>query len=194
MGFREALETFFYGIKLLDQKKANYDAHKHSSGMKSLNLIIPTIAALLGFLPTSTAFSFTQTLRPAKGVTTRTSSNLYSTSSRRDVLSTSAAFATSLIMSPPLPSFAAAGGPGSDASKPIVVLGASGKTGRIIVDKLTSRSLHVLACTRSGSSTAFPSSPYLSQAACDVTSLESLTKAVSSASACVFAGEPFAAA
>lgn len=156
--------------------------------MTKLTTPFLTLALVLALIAPTSAFSVVK--HPPTPSAMRVSTSLFASSpssSRRDVLSTSAAVASGLIMTPALPSFAASGGPGSDPSKPIVVLGASGKTGRIIVDKLTSRSLYVKACTRSGSSSAFSPSTYLSQGSCDVTSLDSLSSAVSSASACVFA-------
>ena len=106
--------------------------------------------------------------------------------SRRDVLtSTTSAASAALVASLPLDAWAADPKLGTK-DRPIVVLGSSGKTGKLIVEKLLSLNLHTLAASRSGTST-FPPSPYLTNTQVDVTSPSSLTSTLSSCSGCVFA-------
>jgi len=135
------------------------------------------IRLLISLLALSSASAFAPTVRKA-----RTTS--LSAVSRRDVLASSAAATIPLLANLPLAAWADEGIGTKD--KPIVVLGSSGKTGKLIVNKLVALNLYTTAATRSGSS-SFPSSPYLSTAVCDVTSPTSLTDALKSASACVFA-------
>lgn len=107
---------------------------------------------------------------------------------RRDVLNQLLAVGLSTqIITPTLVQAATAGGIGSSADKPIVVIGAGGRVGKLCVETLASRGLHVCATTRSGRNVLDNDSKYVSYASADVTKYESVSNALKGASGCIFA-------
>lgn len=112
---------------------------------------------------------------------------------RREALlaSTSSLLAGGLFLSTmnPAPAFAAdaAASIGSSADKPIVVLGAGGKVGKLCTQILADKGLYVKATTRSGRQILDSESPYVAYGPCDVTSSESLSAALAGASGVIFA-------
>ncbi len=76
--------------------------------------------------------------------------------------------------------------PGSDPQKPIVVVGAGGKTGRIIVEKLSKRGLYVKGVTRSGRDLEIGGST-VTYGSGDVTKPETLDAALQGAGGVIFA-------
>ncbi len=76
---------------------------------------------------------------------------------------------------------------GSSQDKPIVVLGAGGRVGKLCVEILASRGLYVCATTRSGRRVIDNGSSYVSYAPADVTKYESVSNALKGASGCIFA-------
>jgi len=76
---------------------------------------------------------------------------------------------------------------GSDASKPIAVIGAGGKCGKLSCEILMKKKLYARAITRSGRSVLDTSTDYVSYAPGDVTNYESIKEAVKGCSGVIFA-------
>lgn len=82
-------------------------------------------------------------------------------------------------------SFAAAGAVGSSSSAPIVVVGAGGKTGRLVLEKLKARGLYAVGVTRNGRDLGIGGST-ISYGSGDVTKVDTLQSAFKGASGVVF--------
>lgn len=76
---------------------------------------------------------------------------------------------------------------GSDASKPVAVIGAGGKCGKLSCEILMKQKLYSRAITRSGRSVLDADSEYVSYAPGDVTNYESIKEAVKGCSGVIFA-------
>lgn len=117
---------------------------------------------------------------------------------RRDALIGGAATITPLILSPQQASWAANN---NDASAPIAILGASGRTGALCVASCLRRGLNVKALTRSGTwppnkidlsavgfdGDATSSNPLLTIDACDVKDADALAASISGCRAVIYA-------
>ncbi len=76
---------------------------------------------------------------------------------------------------------------GTDAQKPISIIGAGGKVGNLCTNILNKQGLYTRAITRSGRKTLEDDSNYVSYASGDVTSYEAIKKAVEGSSGVIFA-------
>jgi hypothetical protein len=76
---------------------------------------------------------------------------------------------------------------GTDALKPISVIGAGGKVGNMCTELLTKQGLYTRAVTRSGRTTLSEDSKFVTYASGDVTNYEAIKKAVDGSSGVIFA-------
>lgn len=76
---------------------------------------------------------------------------------------------------------------GTDALKPISIIGAGGKVGSICTDLLNKKGLYTRAITRSGRKILGDDSQYVSYASGDVTNYEVIKKAIDGSSGVIFA-------
>jgi uncharacterized protein YbjT (DUF2867 family) len=76
---------------------------------------------------------------------------------------------------------------GASPERPIVILGAGGKCGKLCTQILADKKLYVRAATRDGRQVLGADSPYVTYGVCDVTNFQSLNEAVSRSSGVIFA-------
>lgn len=157
------------------------------------------VVILLAFLThQGTAFVLLQPPRPASinvRATTAITTACYATSNtestndgvnRRHVLNQITAFSLATQLLTPAAAQAATTG-GSSRDKPIVILGAGGRVGKLCTQLLADRGLYVRATTRSGRPVLDNDSSYVSYAPADVTKFDSVNEALAGATGCIFA-------